>query len=373
MLGRDEKTGSQSALSPGVNSSQVIDPPNEPLAPEFTGLRRLGGILRLAASGSEWASLYPHAARAFGAGRLSSLAGTSCVVGMIVPGLHSTFSGLDISLHNDSAATTGDLTFLVQAVNDRFRLARVAFTSPHASGTLEALYRSPPVRQLSMSDASSCVSSREFAGMSALVIGGSRGLGEATAKLIAAGGGQVAITYTVGNSDAEAVASEIGHHGHACQCLRYDVRLDASEQLKSLGAVPTHIFYFATPLIARRKSGLFDPVRFAEFSTFYLQGFYQLAIACAELNVQGIKIFYPSTTFLEERPAAMTEYAMTKAAGEVLCAEVSRFLPRVQVFARRLPRLPTDQTGYTALSAPYTPQGILLPIIREMSGAGRLQ
>ena len=42
----------------------------------------------------------------------------------------------------------------------------------------------------------------EFANVRALVIGGSRGLGEITAKIIAAGGGDVWITYRRGKEDA---------------------------------------------------------------------------------------------------------------------------------------------------------------------------
>ncbi len=46
------------------------------------------------------------------------------------------------------------------------------------------------------------VSANEFTGAAALVVGGSRGLGELTAKLLAAGGGRVTITYAYGEGDA---------------------------------------------------------------------------------------------------------------------------------------------------------------------------
>jgi NAD(P)-dependent dehydrogenase (short-subunit alcohol dehydrogenase family) len=40
----------------------------------------------------------------------------------------------------------------------------------------------------------------EFAGATALIIGGSRGLGELTAKLLAKGGARILITYATGVS-----------------------------------------------------------------------------------------------------------------------------------------------------------------------------
>ena len=37
-------------------------------------------------------------------------------------------------------------------------------------------------------------------------------------------------------------------------------------------------------------------------------------------------MFYPSTVFVQDRPQEMTEYAMSKAAGEILCADIARYL-----------------------------------------------
>ena len=49
----------------------------------------------------------------------------------------------------------------------------------------------------------------EFAGSTALIVGGSRGLGALTAKILAAGGGKVIITYATGRADAEDLTEEI--------------------------------------------------------------------------------------------------------------------------------------------------------------------
>ena len=48
-----------------------------------------------------------------------------------------------------------------------------------------------------------------FAGQRSLIVGGSRGLGEVTAKIVAAGGGYPVITYMESKDEAERVAAEI--------------------------------------------------------------------------------------------------------------------------------------------------------------------
>ena len=89
-------------------------------------------------------------------------------------------------------------------------------------GSIKAAARTPPAPQASSSELSGEVDPGEFAGSTALVVGGSRGLGEVTAKLLAAGGAQVIITYRVGSAEAEAVAQDIRAAGGRCETLAYD-------------------------------------------------------------------------------------------------------------------------------------------------------
>ncbi len=55
-------------------------------------------------------------------------------------------------------------------------------------GAVQSYARMPPTPQASMQDLADLIEPGAFSGVEALIIGGSRGLGEVTAKLLAAGG-----------------------------------------------------------------------------------------------------------------------------------------------------------------------------------------
>jgi len=344
-------------------------PPAKPVALDLEQTGSCNGLLRFASGPDEAARMFPRASEFLGSQRVAALACMSCLVGMVVPGLHSIFGSLDLRCNGDVpsyARLKNALAYAVASVDLRFRLVRVAVRGAGLTGILGCVSRPPPVTQPSIASLAPAVANDEFRGSAALVVGGSRGLGELTAKLIAAGGGRVVVSYSQGRSDAEAVAEEIRNWGGQCETVRYDIRQGAAAQLAALREAPTHMYYFPTPTIYRRKAGLFDPARLAEFNAYYVAGFYDLVQACLQARPQGLDAFYPSTVYVESRPAELTEYAMAKMAGEVLCTDMERHLRGLRVLVRRLPRMPTDQTGSLLPGESANPLEILLPIVRLM-------
>jgi hypothetical protein len=341
-------------------------PPMQPAEPTLAEMASLHGSLSFSAGSAELGAMFPNASAVFGAQRIAALACSSCLVGMLVPGLHSLYSGLDLSLSTQDCAPAGALQFAVESVVERFRLIRIAVAAQGIRGSLETVNRPPPVRQPGIDRVTSLVSKDEFRDCVALIVGGSRGLGELTAKLIAAGGGRVVVTYASGKLEAEALARELTAANAQCTILQYDVRRPAAAQLAALTVVPTQLYYFATPPIFQRKAGLFDEKRFTEFSTFYVSGFYEVVQACPHASPGGLRVFYPSSTALDERPSTMTEYSMAKAAAETLCADLSKFVAGMHIMVRRLPRLPTDQTSSVMQGKTQDPIEVLLPIVRQM-------
>ena len=318
--------------------------------------------------------LFPHLAAAIGATTVSEIAACSYIVGMEAPGMYSIFSKLDLTIarppHLEGPRTA--LNYAVVRRDERFRRAQIAVTGLATGGMLYVFLRVPPVEQASMQAVAAHVEPDEFAGMRALIVGGSRGLGELTAKLIVAGGGRVTITYALGKKEADSVAGQIRSWGLAVEVIAYDVRLAPEPQLGGLDASPTHLFYFATNAIFRPKSTLVSASVLAEFSTFYLQGFYDLCSYLTgprgqlALGAGKLVAYYPSSVYIDERPPGMTEYAMIKAAGEQMCKDMNQQLPYLHILSTRLPRLLTDQTATLLPERELDPVHVLLPIVREM-------
>jgi acyl dehydratase/NAD(P)-dependent dehydrogenase (short-subunit alcohol dehydrogenase family) len=309
---------------------------------------------------------FPNASRWLGAECVAALLCLSRLVGMECPGLHSLFSGFTLEFSTES--TPASMQYQVARVDDHYRLLNIDVQGLGVRGSVEAFARHPPIAQPSINELSALVKPKEFAGQRALILGGSRGLGELTAKLIAAGGGHPFITYAVGRRDAERIIVEISQWGGNCDALQYDVRMPAAPQLRSLAAPVSQVYYYASGQIFGRKTKEFQPAIFDDFLQFYVRAFYDLCAALRESTQQGISVFYPSSVAVQERPRNMTEYAMAKAAGELLCADLNRFWPTMHITMVRLPRLLTDQTSTVASVENANSVDTILPIIREVQG-----
>jgi hypothetical protein len=306
---------------------------------------------------------FPAVVAVLAAERVAGLLCSSFLVGMVCPGLHSIYRNLTLSV---VPATPAELRFRVKYADPDYRFVRMAVFGSGWSGQIDTNVRPGPTAQADLASLATRVAADEFAGISALVVGGSRGLGELVAKILAAGSAHVALTYAVGEDDARRVQSDITAFGGRCDVLRYDVGQGAAEQIAHLPMIPDHLYFMATPAIFQRAETAFVPRRFQDFVSFYVTGFADL---CAALRTSGsadMAVFYPSSESLDDRPANMTEYTMAKAAGEVLCADMKSFGHWRNMVVRRLPRLPTDQTATLFDDENQDPVDIVLPIVREM-------
>ena len=310
---------------------------------------------------------FPDACRVLSVPRALSLLTTTTLVGMVCPGLHSMFGGLSVTFCSLTNSQTA-LDYRVELADERFRIVRMEIAGAGLFGTVESFARRPPTRQASIVELAAHVPKTIFAGATTLVLGGSRGLGEVTAKLLAAGGAHVIITYATGLADAEAIIREIREWGGRCDMIPYDIRGESAAQLAALPAQPTHFYHFATPPIFRRKARIFVADRFEQFLLFYVTAFNDIFNVLYAAGGNKLVAFYPSTIFVQERPADMTEYAMAKAAGEVLCADLAEHLANAHVVVNRLPRLATDQTASLIQIDSEDPINILLPLILEVQG-----
>jgi NAD(P)-dependent dehydrogenase (short-subunit alcohol dehydrogenase family) len=326
-------------------------------------MRGRSGQVQPAADPDKIGGRFANTAKYLGVGRVAGLLCLSRLVGMECPGMHALFRGFEVSFL--STETPSSINYCVTSVDERFRLLRIKVLGLGLHGTVAAFARHAPAPQTALQDLLSSVKPNEFTGQRALIVGGSRGLGELTAKLLAAGGGQPIITYAIGKTDAERVAEEIRQGGGQCQVLQYDVHLPPLQQIGPSTSTP-YLYYYATGQIFRRRTKRFDPRILDDFLDFYVYAFYELCVCMKGLCKQPMSVFYPSSIAVEQRPRDITEYSMAKAAAEILCADLNRSWPGMHITTVRLPRLFTDQTATVVPRETGNSVDVLLPIVRAV-------
>ncbi|MDR2345821.1 MAG: SDR family NAD(P)-dependent oxidoreductase [Planctomycetaceae bacterium] len=291
----------------------------------------------------------------------ATILGTTRLVGMECPGLHSIFSRLKITFGSEPVF---ECQWQAESFDKTTKMLNMTLSSGNSiSGEIIAFHRGMPVKQISFNDAQKLVVPDEFAKERVLVIGGSRGLGEVTAKLFSAGGAEVILTYAKGKDDAEKIVQEISEQGGKISCRHFDITSSNTATLiESNEKIPTIMCYFATPFIFSATQNKFSEQLFNQFCKYYITNFYHIAQYLIAFGTT--KIFYPSSTAIDEIPSNMCEYASAKIAGELLCRFIEQSHSNVIVQSFRFPRMETDQTQTLTTIENIPPAGICLEQIR---------
>jgi hypothetical protein len=321
---------------------------------------------RVALARRSLALLFPAATRLLGETNVCAIATISYVVGMYCPGRHSMMSSCQVKLSLDVSREKA-LGFTVEHFDSRFQRA-VLRLSGAVSGEVKAFVRPQPALQPPLAELAHRVTPGEFAGQTVLIIGGSRGLGEVTAKLMAAGGAEVILTWAEGHTDAMRVASEIQGAGFLCTVARFRAGPDdPTDLLRTVGPISL-VFYFATPKIFKKGTPMFDPILFAEFSDVYSSAFARLCVALDDRRGREIvRVFLPSSSAIDSRPKGLTEYAMAKIGAELLADDLNQTLQGVTIVSERLPRTVSDQTASVVAFSAVPAADVMLPVIRRIS------
>jgi hypothetical protein len=325
------------------------------------------GSIPLYLNGGLSGRLFPNLIRVLPPMQLAALLATTRLVGMECPGFHSIYSSLSLAFSPEDAVSAA-LNYRVTSCNERLALVSMEVAAPGMKGAVKAFLRPEPQRQPAYADVRRQVETEEFSGQRALIVGGSRGLGETAAKLLAAGGAEIVLTYYRGKHDARRIAEEIVSHGGRAQCLPFNV-LEPQRGLASMiggRPVPLYLYYFATPHIFGAAKGKFSPQRFAQFCEHYVTGFLRTVQSAAGPAAGLQKVFYPSSVAVEELPLDMGEYAAAKMAGEVLCDFLQKAHSGLVVYRPRLPRVATDQTVSLLPVSSQEPVSVLLSSLRHL-------
>ncbi len=329
------------------------------------------GSLQLYINLEMYTLLFPHLAKLMPSLQIAQLLATTRLVGMECPGLHSMFSSLALAFGKETHQAS-ILTYQIIKLDKRFGLVLMKITSQKMTGTITAIFRPPPQKQIGFKELRERVNGNEFSNQNALVVGGSRGLGEVTAKLLSMGGAKVKITYHQGVEDAHRVVNEIISGGGFAENVPFDV-LDNSMNIADRlgnGWVPTHLYYFATPFIASGRKRTFSASLFQNFCNYYVIGFQRIVEQLVAFGLK--KVLYPSSVFVNDLPSNMGEYAAAKMAGEVLCTFLENTQQGLIIYKPRLPKMATDQTVRLTPADTRDPVLIILEHLRNLRDSSLL-
>lgn len=276
---------------------------------------------------------------------LVSLISTSKLVGMVCPGLNSIYSSLDFSLNEDYSKKF--LHWEVKSASKKFLPVNIYVTSSGLRGTLNAFYREEPIQQIGIKELSEKVEKKIFLPKNVLIIGGSRGLGEITAKLLSFRNANLKLTYNKGVNDADRIAKEIIKFGHKASCSYLNIlELDLLDKFINENERFDQIYFYASPRIKNSNKTIFDFNLYENYNKYYIKPLIKLAEILGKNKIKKSKIFYPSTIFLDEdKNNSFQEYQASKLLGELITENINEKFENISILSSRLPRLLTDQTS----------------------------
>lgn len=296
-------------------------------------------------------ALFPSASRLLPASQLAALLASTHIVGMRCPGLHSVFARLEMQFSGtEPEAATGSsspLAYHVISTDPRIDRVQLELGGANVAGTIEAFFRPPPVQQARFEQIAALVDRSEFQQQNALVVGASRGLGEVIAKVLAAGGANVMMTYAAGEDDAARVADEIARDARRPAIAHYNaLEGTMSDEMAAFCASASNLYYLASPTIAKSDSNKWDRQLFARYCDFYIDGLATLLQQFIRRDANSaLQLFIPSSVFLEQNIKGFDEYIAAKSAAEAFVNCFATNHHNCTVAAPRLPRLYTDQTS----------------------------
>lgn len=342
--------------------------PDVPTDLDFAALAGRQGTMPLSLDASAFTSDFPRLARSMPLASAAAALAVTRLVGMECPGTQSLLSSFDLRLDGPS----GDqLTWQVTSATERFSLVKMSVAGGGISGTVDAFYRPRPEAQPSLETLRQRVAANAFSGMRVLVLGGSRGLGEACAKLLAAGGADVTLTWHRLGAEARRVAAEMQAAGLTCRTAQWDACAPerGAATLRRRNWHPTHVIYCATPRLELRRAPGFSAALLGSLTKVGVTGLDRSLRALQAGRREPLHVLVPSTALLDGAGAQLkgqAEFVSAKGAVEAYCAALPAQGGRVSVTVARLPRLRTDQSQALSPRVLAEPADAILPFLRGL-------
>lgn len=295
--------------------------------------------------------------------QIAIILATTRIVGMKCPGENSIFSELNLSFRDDEGYKSNKIFYKVKKAHKVFKMVNIGLSGEGFDGMMKTFIRPEAQQQETVENLTQYVTSEQFKGERALVIGGSRGIGEVASKLLSLGGAEVTLTYNKGEKEAQKIVEDLKMFGCTVKYMQHNV-LDKAIEIEG---EYSHLYYFASPFIFCGEKDRFSTQIFENFSNYYISAFLKTV---QSLLPGGLKnVFYPSSTAIDELINGMWEYSAAKTAGEHVCELLEKRYPELTVFKPRFPRTTTDQTVSLMPVKSESPEVILEKLLKDFHKA----
>tara|TARA_B100001564_G_C20648383_1_gene675604 strand:- start:23 stop:1483 length:1461 start_codon:yes stop_codon:yes gene_type:complete len=199
----------------------------------------------------------------------------------------------------------------------------------------------------------------------ALIIGGSRGLGEVTSKYLAIQKCVTYATYNLGLNEIKKFKKEFHRFNYKIFFLKYDIENKKfitinKKKFKKID----YFFYFATPKILNTYLYKFDKILFNKYMNYYYRSFKNLCIELNRIAEKKIKIFYPSTIYINNNNQNFKEYTLAKKNSEFKIKKLEKKLNNIQIKIFRLPEMSTHQ-NIKILGSDKNNLSLFIPFIKK--------
>jgi hypothetical protein len=290
---------------------------------------------------------------------IKEIALLSFIVGMKIPGLNSLLVSVNFSI----SLPNQNQTLLIKSINKDFNFIKTEYQGKNVTSTLEAFFRPKPIKPMSCNEIFDLkIILPDLKNQSVLVVGGSRGLGAITSKLLACAGAKVTLSYKYGQQEAMAVAEDIISIGKSCKVVQHTVSV--SQTYEKFNDKYDQLYYFPTNKIFY-DDGISNNERYDSFHEIYVDCFKNLVENLIKKS-KIKKIFYPSTIAIDKPIDSLKDYIKAKKEGERICRLLQKKF-MIKVLCPRLGRILTDQTN-TMVPANFDhPVDTMLMFIKLMS------
>jgi len=271
---------------------------------------------------------------------LKEILSISYLVGMLYPGKYSLLSSISIdNLHNNFKKKYYSYLIKKNKKIGKYEILLNGNTKSHITAFSYIIHH-----QLNISNLKKIVKKKFLNNKRTLIIGASSGLGETTAKLMALVGSDLFLTYNNEIKNIYKIKKDINRSTSVnCKIFKANIlKKNFLNKIKNINDLD-YIFYFATPKILQTSYNKFNYDLYRVYKSYYVDQFYKFCFLISKITKKKVKVFYPSTIFLNYKNRLYNEYILAKKQAEKKYPLFKKKIKNIKIFFCKLPEMTTNQ------------------------------